>query len=832
VIPFALRSPRALSFLRPTAARRRPRPPVRPQLEELERRLAPATFTVSNTNDAGAGSLRLAILDSNATPGLDTIAFNVPGAGGHTITPLSPLPFVTDPVILDGTTQPGYAGAPLIQLSGGSAGAGANGLVVTAGGTLVRGLAVGGFSGIGILLATNGGDVVAANYVGTNPTGTAAAPNAFGVAVAGGGADQVGGNVLSGNTFYGLTLNGTSGDVVAGNLVGVNAADSVPVANGAAGVTLDGAATGNVLNGNVIGGNAVFGVLLYGPGVTGNTLAGNLVGLNPAGTALANGFAGVALGAGAAGNSVGGPTPAYRNVISDNTVDGVYVEGAGTNNNVIESDYVGTNPAGGAAAANGVAGIAVQDGAANNLVGVDLISGNGKYGVELTGAGTSGNIIGSCLIGSNAAGNAALGNGFEGVLIQAGAAGNTVSGDLIAAQIENIDVEGVGTSGNVVQASLIGTNLAGTAALGTTTFDVFINGGTGNLVGGPTVAQRNVIAGATNVGVVLDAVANVVMNNLVGTNAAGTAALPNGTGIALASNNDTCTGNVVSGNGIGINIDNGTGDLVEGNFVGTNAAGTAALPNGIGVWLTGGTGNTVGGTTAAARNVISGNSSAGVEFANAFCNSNVVEGNLIGTRADGVTALGNGAQGVFVEFLSHDNTVGGTAAGAGNVIAFNGDDGVLIGGLAGSTSNLAGVGNSVLGNSIFGNGKVGIDLGPDDGVTANGFNGNSGPNDYENFPVLTSSVAAGGAVFVTGTLPIHFIGTYRIEFFADPAPDPSGHGQGQTFLGFVTVTAESSTLTFAAILAGPLSAGQAVSATATFLQTGDTSEFSADVLAQ
>jgi titin len=793
--------------------------------------LAPATFTVGNTNDSGPGSLRQAILDSNATPGLDTIAFNVPGAGAHTISPLTPLPFVTDPLILDGTTQPGYAGAPLIQLSGAQAGAGADGLVVTAGGTLVRGLAVGGFSGIGILLATNGGDVVANNFVGTNPAGSAAAANAFGVAVSGGGADQIGGNVLSGNTFYGLTLNSTAANVVSGNLIGVNAAGSAPLANGAAGVTLDGTATGNVVSGNVIAGNGAFGVPLYGPGVTGNTLAGNFVGLNPAGTALANGFAGVALGAGASGNSVGGPAPAYRNVISDNTVDGVYVEGAGTNNNVIESDDVGTNPAGSAAAANGVAGIDVQDGAANNLVGADLISGNGQDGVELSGAGTSGNVVASCLIGSNAAGTAALGNG-TGVLIQAGAAGNMVSGDLVAAnQFENIDVEGAGTSGNVVQASFLGTNLAGTAALGTNRDDVFIGGWTGNVVGGPTVAQRNVIAGASNVGVVLNAAANVVMNNLVGTNAAGTAALPNGTGIALTSNNGTCAGSVVSGNTTGIDIDSGTGNPVEGNFVGTNAAGTAALPNGNGVALFGGTGNIVGGTTAAARNVISGNSFAGVEFANAFCNGNVVEGNLIGTKADGVTALGNGAQGVFIEFLSHDKTVGGTAAGAGNVIAFNGDDGVLIGGPAGSTTNLAGVGNSVLGNSIFGNGKIGIDLGPDDGVTPNGFNGNAGPNDYEDFPVLTSAVAAGGAVFVTGTLPIHFVGTYRIEFFADPAPDPSGHGQGQTFLGFVTVTSDSSTTTFAAVLAGPLSAGQAVSATDTF-QNGDTSEFSADVLAQ
>jgi titin len=541
----------------------------------------------------------------------------------------------------------------------------------------------------------------------------------------------------------------------------------------------------------------------------------------------------VALGAGASGNSVGGPTAAFRNVISDNTVDGVYVEGAGTNNNVIESDSIGTNPAGSAAAGNGASGVAFQDGAANNLLGVDLISGNGNDGVVLQGAGTSGNVIASCLIGSNAAGTAALGNRTAGVLIQGGAAGNMVSGDLIAAQFFNIDIDGAGTSGNVVQASFIGTNLAGTAVLGTSNFDVAIGGGTGNVVGGPTVAQRNVIAGASTVGVSLDAAGSVVMNNLVGTNAAGTAALPNGTGIALGSGNNTVADNVVSGNSDGIDFSSGNGNVVEGNLVGTNAAGTAALANGIGVFIFGGTGNTVGGTTAAARNVISGNKFAGVHLANGGANGNVIEGNWIGTRADGVTALGNGTQGVFIEFLSHDNTVGGTAAGAGNVIAFNGDDGVLIGGPAGSTTNMAGVGNSVLGNSIFGNGKIGIDLGPDDGVTANGFNGNSGPNDYQDFPVLTSAVAAGGAVFVTGILPIHFIGTYRVEFFVGPSADPSGHGQGQTFLGFltVTVTPGSPTATFAAILAGPLSAGEAVSATATMLQNGDTSEFSADITA-
>jgi titin len=793
-----------------------PRPPCRPRLEWLECRLAPAAFAVSNTNDSGPGSLRQALLDANASPGLDAINFSVPGAGAHTISPLSPLPFVTDPAILDGATQPGYAGVPLIQLLGAQAGANnVNGLVVTAGGTLVRGLAVGGFSGIGVLLAANGGDVVAGNYVGTGVVspGAASPANAFGVAVAGGGADQVVGNVISGNAYYGVTLNNTSGDVVANNFIGLNAAGSAAVANGAAGVTLDGTAAGNVVSGNVVGGNGVFGVLLYGPGVTGNVLAGNYVGLSPAGAALANGFAGVALGAGASGNTVGGPTPAYRNVISGNAVDGVYVSGAGTNNNVIESDYVGTDPAGNAAAPNGLAGVAIQNGAANNLVGADLISGNGRYGVLLSGPGTAGNVVASCLIGSNAAGNAALGNRQDGVRIEAGASGDLVSGDLLAANSDaDVAITAGGAAGNVVQACLIGTNLGGTALLGTSFVGVEIDNGSGNsgnTIGGATRALGNVIGGCGQ-GVAIDSPGNAVLNNLVGTNAAGTA-LPNGFGVSL---------------GLGSRVGNCT---VAGNVISHNSL--------VGVSITGG-GNTVGGTTAAARNVISGNVRAGVDIGGIDAGSNVIEGNYIGTAADGVTPLPNGGPGVVITVVAHDNTVGGAAAGAGNVIAFNGDAGVVVGGFAGDTDAgaEAGRGNAVLGNSIYGNAKLGIDLGPDDGVTANGSGTFGHPNNYQPFPVLTSAVAAGGAAFITGTLSIidRFIafGTYRVELFANAAADPSGHGDGQVFLGFVMVDVEqSSPAPFVAILAGPLARGQAVSATATDAD-GNTSEFSADVIVQ
>jgi titin len=785
------------------------RPRCRPRLEELERRLAPATFTVSNVNDGGPGSLRQALLDADASPGTDAVNFNIAGAGAHTISPLSPLPFITDPLALDGATQPGYAGAPLIRLSGALAGASnVNGLVVTAGATLVRGLAVGGFSGIGILLAGYGGDVLAGNYVGAalGPVPGPAFANAFGVVVAGGGSDMVAGNVISGNTIYGLTLNTTAADVVVGNLIGVNPAVSAAAPNGYAGVALTGAATGNILSGNVIGGNGTFGALLYGPGVTGNTLAGNYVGLSPAGPPLPNGFAGVALEAGVSGNSVGGPTAAYRNVISGNAVDGVYLTGAGTNSNVIESDYVGTDPSGNAAAPNRANGVAIQDGAANNLVGLDLISGNGRNGVLLSGVGTSGNVVASCLVGSNGAGNAPLGND-GGVRIQGGASGNLIYGDLLAANLTaGVEITGVGTTGNAVQACLIGTNLAGTAPLGGSGSGVLLEGGSGNTVGGATRALGNVIGGCASYGVEIESANEAVLNNLIGANAAG-AALPNGHGVGLGGLNSTVAGNVISHS------------LQAGVIIFTS-------------------GNTVGGTTAATRNVISGNDVAGILLGGSDASGNLVEGNYIGTAADGVTPLPNSGSGVLISEQAQDNTVGGTAAGAGNVIAFNGDAGVLVGGAAGSRAgDQAGVGNAVLGNSIFGNAGLGIDLGPDDGVTPNGAGTVGSPNDYQPFPVLTSAVAAGGTVIVTGTLtPLALIdvGTpYRVELFANPSADPSGHGEGHVFLGVVTVTAGESggVMPFTAVLATPVARGQAVSATATD-PFGNSSEFSADVIVQ
>jgi hypothetical protein len=136
-----------LSLWRTSLARPRrssaSRPPrFRPRLEALEGRWLPSTFLVTNVNDAGDGSLRQAIIDANATPGTNEIDFAISEGGVQTIRPATALPTVTHSVIIDGTTQPGYAGSPLIDLDGADITPGAAGLAVRTDGSTIKGLAI------------------------------------------------------------------------------------------------------------------------------------------------------------------------------------------------------------------------------------------------------------------------------------------------------------------------------------------------------------------------------------------------------------------------------------------------------------------------------------------------------------------------------------------------------------------------------------------------------------------------------------------------------------------------------------------------------------------
>jgi len=296
---------------------------------------------------------------------------------------------------------------------------------------------------------------------------------------------------------------------------------------------------------------------------------------------------------------------------------------------------------------------------------------------------------------------------------------------------------------------------------------------------------------------------------------------PNSTIGGTASPPGTPPGNVISGNGsdgVEISGSGATGNVVQGNFIGTNAAGTAAVGNdGDGVSLIGAFVNTIGGTTAEARNVISGNHTNGIKISGSGATVNCVQGNFIGTQMNGTSPLGNASHGVFITSSASNNTIGGTASGAGNTSAFNGGDGVFAD---------SGTGNAILRNAIFSNAGLGIDLGPD-GVTPNdACDGDTGANNLQNFPVLTSALSSSAGTNIQGALNSKANTIFKLQFFSSTTCDPSGFGEGQNFMGsMVVMTDGSCSANFSMTFAAGSLAGQFVTATATD-PTDNTSEFS------
>jgi SdrD B-like domain/Right handed beta helix region len=566
------------SMSRRRGSKRRPNP-VRQggplTLEALEdRQLLSTTFTVVNTNDSGPGSLRQAILDANDTvahPGADVIAFNIPGPGPHTIKPPTALPAITDPVTIDGYTQPGAAPATAtsravlqVVLDGSQCASGfaSNGLVITAGSSTVRGLVINQFSQYGVILETNGGNVLEGNFIGTDAAGASSQANDTGLRI----------------------------DV------------------------------------------------------------------------------------GSPNNRIGGTTPAARNLLSGNYATNLWVRSAG----------------------------------------------------------------------------------------------------------------------NTVQGNYVGPDITGSVALGPTH-----GGGEGILVG-PDGS-----------------------NTLIG-------------GMAPAA------GNLISGNQFyGIFLNSCSGAVVQGNLIGTDAIGLKPLGNLDGIDADPGVTNSlIGGTTPAARNVISGNTSTGIALF--WGRGNLVQGNFIGLNAKGSAPLGNGQGGLYLAGPAQDNLIGGTVNGAGNVIAYNGGPGVFVG--AGTDFyGQPGVGWPILSNRIFNNQGLGIDLAPQ-GVTPNdppaAHDADTGPNNLQNFPVLTSAVNVGGPISVGGTLDSTPNGLFLIQFFASRTPDPSGYGEGETCLGSLTVATDINGHVAFQTTVGTVVPPGYVSATATSLVDADnnpltppvprdTSEFSA-----
>ncbi|HKA36535.1 MAG TPA: hypothetical protein VKH43_06910 [Thermoanaerobaculia bacterium] len=371
--------------------------------------LSAATFTVLNTNDSGPGSLRQAVLDSNANPGGDRIVFNIPGAGVHTISPLTPLPVMTDDagVTIDGYTQPGSSAntraigdnAVLsIELNGSLSGATAVGLDLQSSGNLIRGLAVNRFDR-GISVARGSGNSVRGCFVGTTPSGLAAAANRVGVGIEGldidiqvgdtlvGGADPASRNVVSGNTQAGIAAGFFSArTVVSGNYVGTDARGIAALPNGSAGISVT-AANETTLGGsepgagNVISGNNGFGIVV---GFSYKTeILGNFVGTNASGTSAVGNRAGI-VDEQDLGTVIGGTQPGAGNVVSGNDSTGILVF-FGTKETTIQGNRVGTDISG-KPLGNGGHGIWIRQFSSNIAVGGDapnVITFNAGAGVAI-----------------------------------------------------------------------------------------------------------------------------------------------------------------------------------------------------------------------------------------------------------------------------------------------------------------------------------------------------------------------------------------------------------------------------------------------------------------
>ncbi len=262
-------------------------------IEPLETRIAPATFTVITAADAGAGSFRQALLEANGAAGSDTIIFSLAGSGVQTINLATALPLITDPVIIDGTTQPGFVagGAPRIELTGTALGVGANGLEVAAPGVKIGGLTINHFAGAGIVLGASGGTVTG-SYIGTDATGTGTGTpaNGVGIRITGrghtvGGVTAALGNVISGNTGEGILLTGRNAveNSILGNNIGSLADVMGPLANGT-GIRFSAGANGNLVGGldpgalNIIAGNLGAGVATSADSLAaGNVISGNRI---------------------------------------------------------------------------------------------------------------------------------------------------------------------------------------------------------------------------------------------------------------------------------------------------------------------------------------------------------------------------------------------------------------------------------------------------------------------------------------------------------------------------------------------------------------------------
>ena len=893
-----------------------------------------ATFTVTNTNDSGAGSLRQAIIDAAATGVVDTIVFNIPGGGVKKIAPLTEFPDV-GPNTIDGTTQPGWSvGNLMIEISGENlTGSTATGLkFISIPDSLpqvfVRGLAINRFVGTGVYVQDSQNVTIEGCHIGTDASGSFALGNRVGINIRAantildtklisiGGNTSASRNVISGNSFLGIDIFGGSEHFIRGNFIGTDKGGNFAIPNGT-GIQMTsfestiGGTT--VSERNVISGNRARGIVLNTSIVT---VQNNYIGVGADGlTPLGNGGTALDVISARTFDELTSQTIS-TNLIANNAGDGIRLGASNliprnvriTNNSIFNNfrNFVGDR-----------LGIALDDdGATPNDEGdADTGPNNLQNKPILTSASstlTNTNIQGTFNsapstsyrieyylndsaqnegktqmfvqnITTDTSGDATINTTVPfpsrfGQYVTATATRNVTPFDtsefsvpvpvsVTTFVVTNANNSGVGSLRQAItdanassDANLITfaiTPLDGTvktinltSPLPTITSPLAIDGltqngadcsspkielnGSGAGAGGDgfTVAangsliQGIVINRFLGDGLILDSLTNTVRCNRIGTSADGNTDLGNGLrGIFLdVSHFNRISENTISGNGqTGILGSISQYNEIFANVIGLSANGTAVVGNSQGgIVLVGGFSNVIGGTTAARRNVVSGNGLAGIGLTSSTF-SNIIKGNYIGVDSSGGgVTLGNTGPGILLATSATDNFIGGTEQGSENIIAFNSTIGI-------SLLSTSGDGNRILRNAIYNNVGMALDINAD-GVTANDSDDpDAGPNGQQNFPVLTGAEAFFGGLKVIGSINSTPNTDLRLEFYSNAACDGT-NGEGRTFLGSLDVRTDSSgDYSFIETVTGiGVSVGEVITATATRRAAPyDTSEFSA-----
>jgi hypothetical protein len=872
---------------------------LRPQLEPVEPRLLLANFLVTTTSDthvAGFVTLREAITAANATPGPNTISFsfpnvNTPGvinydpaAENWRIQPTSALPTITNQLFIDGYTQNVFApGTPTNESqSVGITGSPTGGsfqltfegkttapIPFDASTALVQ-AALENLSTIGV------GNVV----VNAGPLPDSPVSITFQKALGDTNVPQVvaDGSGLTGGTAPTATAVTTT-DGVAASIVSAQSNLTTPVGSNAhVRVILDGSLSGGAtgltitaahsrVRGLIIDGFST-GIHILGPTAVGNLIQGNYIGQylvwpNPA-LGLATSFlagtgnsgAGIVIDA-PSNNTIGGDAQETHNIIAGNGLQGVHIMPGAEGNQVIgnligvlEQDttlyYIDGNAA---------EGILVES-SSNHLGddskgGTNVISSNGSQGIHITGVqatlnAVKSNFIGTDINGTFKFGQGNPGNGSDGILIE-NAPNNIIGGptfnaseplpagyppgNVIAGNFgAGVRVTGATATGTLFQGNFIGTDLNALSVIPNAQEGIVLLSGN-NTVGGTAGHEGNLISGNLR-GILISgpsASKNIVVGNLIGTDE-----LLNGDvkqkvrfgnaqeGIRVDNAADNTIGgtsagarNVISGNNVGVLVIGAaaTRNLIAGNSIGTETTGTLDLGNSLeGVRIDGAPGNTIGGVNGVAGNLIVYNHW-GVTFSGPGASANLMSGNRV---------FHNEVDGVLFTAGAVSNLVGDKSDPTrGNLIGYNTVDGVRVDGA--ST-----VGDSILTNQILQNGNLPIELvGPSEASDPG--DSDVGPNNLQDAPTLTAVATSAQGEVISGSLHSDPFRTYTIQFFVDAPSDPVNDG---VYLGMTTVTTDgAANAQFSAPVPGSIPQGEAVKATATS-PTGDTSEFSPSISEQ